>query len=396
MKGLKFMVKMHKRTRMKRTARLLAGAALAVTLAGCSWFGGSDRRNDPVELTAITPTVNASIAWRASVGSGTSYGFAPAIVGEAVYAAARDGKVVRVDAQTGNIVWSVQAADRLSAGVGANEQTVAVVTPQGMVIALDAATGQEQWRTRASSEVSVVPWVGRGVVVVRAGDYRVQAFNAANGERIWNVQRPGPALALRAPARMTEIQEFLLSGMPGGRLLAIEPGGGAVVWEGVVAVPRGASDLERVNDVVGMPIVRGDYLCAVAYQGRITCFNAEQGGRTIWANNFSSVVGMGGDDQRLVAPDNRSRVAAYELKEGTLQWRQDGFLNRQVTEPAVLANSVVFGDFEGYVHVLSAQTGEPTGRLNLGGGAMMAPVQVLGNGVLVQTGDSNLAFLRLN
>ena len=390
------MFEMRKVNQMKRSWRLLAGAALALSLAGCSWFGSSDRRNDPVELTPITPSVNVTIGWRTSVGSGTSYGFAPVIVGGAIYAAAQDGKVVRVDAQTGNTVWSQQVAPRLSAGVGADDQTVAVVTPAGMVIALDAATGQEKWRTRASSEVSVVPWVGRGVVVVRAGDYRVQAFNAANGDRIWNVQRPGPALALRAPARMTEIQEFLVTGMPGGRLLAIEPGGGAVVWDGVVAVPRGASDLERVNDVVGIPIVRGDLLCAVAYQGRITCFNAQEGGRTVWANNFSSVVGMGADDQRVVAPDNRSRVAAYDLKQGGQLWRQDGFLNRQVNEPALLGDSVVFGDFQGYVHVLSAQTGEPTGRLNVGGGAMMAPAQVLGNGVLVQTGDSNLVFLQLN
>jgi len=73
-----------------------------------------------------------------------------------------------------------------------------VVTNDAEVIAFDI-NGTEKWRAKASSEVSHTPWVGNGVVVVRAGDYRVQAFNAENGERLWNVQRPGPALALRAP-----------------------------------------------------------------------------------------------------------------------------------------------------------------------------------------------------
>lgn len=371
---------------------LLAASAMSLAVVGCA---SSDSRNEPAELTQYTPTVSPAVGWRVPVGSGTSYGFAPAIVGDAVYAASRDGKVVRIDATQGAAVWNRQVANELSAGVGSDGQTVAVVTPEGEVIALDA-NGQEKWRAKASSEVSVVPWVGDGVVVVRAGDYRVQAFNAANGERIWNVQRPGPALALRAPSRMSVVQGLILSGMPGGRLLAIEPGSGAVVWEGIVAVPRGASDLERVNDVVGIPVVRGDLLCAVAYQGRVTCFNVKEGGRTVWANNLSSIVGMGADNVRAYVPDNRDRVHAYELEDGDTVWLQDALLNRRLTEPGVIGAWVVVGDLDGYVHALSSGSGELGGRISVGGGAMSAPVQNMSGGALVQAGDSSVVFIQLN
>ena len=367
-------------------------AALSVTLVGCA---GSDNRNEPAELTEFTPTVQTSTAWRVSVGSETTYGFAPMIVGNTIYAASSDGKVARINGLEGTTVWNKEVASELAAGVGADDQTVAVVTRGGEVIALDT-NGQEKWRAQASSEVSVVPWVGNGVVVVRAGDYRVQAFNAANGERIWNVQRPGPALALRAPARMNEVQGLVLTGMPGGRLLAIVPGSGAVVWEGIVAVPRGASDLERVNDVVGQPLVIGDLLCAVAYQGRVTCFNVAEGGRTVWANNFSSIVGLAADDTRVYVPNNRDRVHAYGLQDGEAVWVQDALLNRRLTEPAVVAGSVVTGDLDGYVHALSAATGELAARLSVGGGAMVAPVQSFNGGALVQAGDSSLVLIRLN
>ena len=379
--------------RRSRSALTVIGAlAVAITLAGCA---GSDNRNEPRELTPLTPTVQTSVAWRAPVGSQTSYGFAPAVVGDTVYAASTDGNVARIDGSNGAIVWNTKVANALSAGVGADADTVAVATADGEVIALDA-NGTEKWRTQASSEVSVVPWVGEGVVVVRAGDYRVQAFNAANGERIWNVQRPGPALALRAPSRMNEVQDLVLAGMPGGRLLAIVPGSGAVVWEGIVAVPRGASDLERVNDVVGQPLVMGDLLCAVAYQGRVTCFNAAEGGRTVWANNISSVVGLAADQSQVYVPDSRSRVHAYGLQDGEPAWVQDALLNRRLTEPAVVAGSVVTGDLDGYVHALSAATGELAARLNVGGDAMFAPVQSFNGGALVQTGDSSVVLIRLN
>lgn len=371
---------------------LWVASAASLVLAGCA---GSDKRNDPAELTQYTPTVTASVVWRVPVGSGTTYGFAPAIVGDTVFAASRDGKVARIDLNSGATVWNQQVAQRLSAGVGSDGQTIAVVTPEGQVIALDA-NGDVKWRAQASSEVSVVPWVGDGVVVVRAGDYRVQAFNAANGERIWNVQRPGPALALRAPARMSQIQGLVLSGMPGGRVLAIEPRAGAVVWEGIVAVPRGASDLERVNDVVGMPMVRGDLLCAAAYQGRVTCFNAKEGGRTVWANDLSTTVGLNVDTVRVYVPDNRDRVHAYKLQDGETVWLQDALRNRRLTEPGIVGSWIVMGDLEGYVHALSSDTGELAGRLSVGGGPMSAPVQSAAGGALVQAGDSSVVLIRLN
>lgn len=381
--------------RRLRSLRGLATVCLTLALGGCSWFSGSDNRNDPTPLAQITPTANMAIVWQAPVGSGTTYGFAPAIVGDTVFAASRDGHVAKINATDGSVVWNQKVTKELSSGVGSDGRTVVVVTPEGEVIALDG-DGQVKWRAQASSEVSVVPWVDKGVVVVRAGDYRVQAFNAENGERIWTVQRPGPALALRAPARMNEIQGLVLTGMPGGRLLAIEPGSGAVVWEGIVAVPRGASDLERVNDVVGLPIVQGEILCAVAYQGRVSCFNAKEGGRTIWANNISSVVGMAADGRQVYVPDQRSKLVAFTLLDGKPVWTQNALLNRRVTEPATTGRFVVTGDLEGFVHALASDTGAIAARMNVGGNAMLAPVQAVNGGVIVQNGDSSIVRLRLD
>ena len=385
-------------TRAGASHRLCRGVLMGlmtVLIAGCSSWFKSDDRNDPMTLTTFPQKTEASVSWRAPVGSGSSYGFAPAVVGNNVYAASTSGHVARIDLTTGATVWNVQLDKKLSAGVGADESTVVVVTPQAEVIALDA-DGKEKWRVKASSEVNHTPWVGKGVVVVRAGDYRVQAFNAENGDRIWSVQRPGPALSLRAPSRMAFTQDLIITGIPGGRLLAIEPATGAAIWEGIVAVPRGASDLERVNDIVGIPSVQGDLLCAVAYQGRVTCFDIANGGATTWANNFSSIVGLAIDAKHVYVPDARSTISAFELKEGAVAWRQAALRNRRVTEPAVLGDALVLGDFEGFVHVLSTANGAFMARVAVGGGVMLSPVQSTPQGALVQAGDSSVSLIRLN
>lgn len=379
---------------MRELIRIAVLVAAAALVSGCSWFA-SDDRNQPSPLTTFAPQISATVAWRAPVGSGTTYGFAPAIVGDSVFAASSNGNVARIDLATGATVWNKNVARQLSAGVGSDGQAVVVATPDGEIITLDV-DGTEKWRTKATSEVNITPWVGSGVVVVRSGDYRVQAFNAVNGERIWSVQRPGPALALRAPSRMMTTQNLIIAGMPGGLLLAIEPATGAVVWEGIVAVARGASDLERVNDVVGIPIAEGDKLCAVAYQGRVACFDVKTGGSTAWTHNFSSVVGIAADARHVYVPDVRDNISAFAMGDGKAVWRQEALRNRRLNEPAVFGNSVVLGDFEGHVHVLSADKGELMARVAIGGGAMLAPTQRSPQGVVVQAGDSSISLIRLN
>ena len=375
--------------------RLVWLSALLLALAGCSLWSGDDGRYNPTPLTEYKPGLSASIAWKAQIGKGSGIGFVPEVVGSIVYAAAADGSVGKFDLASGTPVWVSKVDKKLLAGVGSDGKTTAVVTSDGTVVALDD-NGQIKWRTRASSEVTVPPVVGLGVVVVRSGDYRVQAFNAETGERIWSVQRPGPALALRAPARMLLLEGLVISAIPGGKLIAINAVSGDVQWEGTVALPKGSTDLERVNDVVGLPALSGTLLCAVAFQGRVVCFDIAAGGRTVWSKDFSSSVGLGSDAAQLYVPNEHDAISAYGLKNGGLAWRQDALRNRKLTSPAVLSGAIAVGDLEGFVHFLSPADGQLLARILVGGGAIQAPLVSTPQGILVQSGDGLLVLIRLN
>jgi outer membrane protein assembly factor BamB len=375
--------------------RLVWLSALLSALTGCALWTGDDGRYKPTPLTEYKPGLSASIGWKAQIGKGSGIGFVPEVVGSIVYAAAADGSVGKFDLASGAPVWLAKVDKKLLAGVGSDGKTTAVVTSDGTVVALDD-NGQVKWRTKASSEVTVPPVVGLGVVVVRSGDYRVQAFNAETGERIWSVQRPGPALALRAPARMLLLEGLVISAIPGGKLIAINAVSGDVQWEGTVALPKGSTDLERVNDVVGLPALSGTLLCAVAFQGRVICFDIAAGGRTVWAKDFSSSVGLGSDATQLYVPNEHDAISAYGLKNGGLAWRQDALRNRKLTSPAVLPGAVAVGDLAGFVHFLSPTDGQLLARILVGGGAIQAPLVPTPQGILVQSGDGLLVLLRLN
>lgn len=375
--------------------RLVVLPSLLLALTGCALWTGDDGRYNPTPLTEFKPGLSARIAWKAQIGKGAGIGFVPQVVGSVVYAAAADGSLGKFDLASGAPAWMAKVDKKLSAGVGSDGTTTAVVTADGTVVAFDD-NGQIKWRSKASSEVTVPPVVGLGVVVVRSGDYRVQAFNAETGERIWSVQRPGPALALRAPARMLLLEGLVISAIPGGKLIAINAVSGDVQWEGTVAPPKGSTDLERVNDVVGLPALSGTLLCSVAFQGRVVCFDIAAGGRTVWSKDFSSSVGLGSDATQLYVPNEHDAISAFAQKNGGLAWRQDALRNRKLTSPAALPGAIAVGDLAGFVHFLSPVDGQLLARILVGGGAIQAPLVATPQGILVQSGDGLLVLIGLN
>jgi outer membrane protein assembly factor BamB len=382
---------------MRMTATLFRNAALGLSLlalSGCGLFSQSDARYDPAPLTDYAADVAVSVRWSASVGSGGGYEFAPQVVGDQVYAATPSGVVSSLALSSGAVRWRTDL-DKLSAGVGSDGRTTAVVATDGTVIALDE-NGVEKWRAQASSAVSIPPAVGAGVVVVRSTDYRIQAFDAASGEPRWNIQRPGPALALRTSIRMLIMGDVVISGLPNGRMLIIDAQSGTVRWEGSISTSRGASDLERINDVVGAPLALGPTLCGVSYQGRIVCFDVSQGGRPIWEHTFSSATGMTGDEQQIYAVNQRDVVYAFGLHDGHESWKQDALLNRRLSTPAVFGEAVAVGDYQGYVHFLSRRDGHLLARLQVGGGPIVSPLVATPQGVLAQTSGGNLILVGMH
>ncbi|MVW72217.1 MULTISPECIES: outer membrane protein assembly factor BamB [unclassified Bordetella] len=382
--------------RFPRAVRCAAFAASLMVLGGCSLFSSNDDRYEPAPLTEYAPGLSVRSVWSTSIGSGSGLGFVPAVVGDQVYAATPNGMVVKVDLASGRTLWKADADMKLSAGPGSDGTTTVVASPTGALVAFDD-TGKVKWKAQASSDVDIPPAVGYGAVIVRSGDYRIQAYNVETGERLWSLQRPGPALALRSSAQMVLAEGLVITGMPGGKLLAINVGSGNVQWEGTVATPRGTSDLERLTDVVGEPqLAPPGLLCAVAYQGRIVCFNVSQGGRPMWAKDYSSASGMVIDGRFAYAPDQNSVVNAFALDNGNNVWKQSALKNRKLTAPAALNGAIAVGDLDGYVHFLSSSDGSLLARMSVGGGAIVSPLQATPSGVLVQTGNGNLVLLGIN
>ena len=364
---------------------------LVTTLASCSMFSSKKPRVEPAPLVNFKPSLTVRTLWQADLGRAGTPFLAPAFTDGKVYAAGSDGKVVALDAASGRQVWSVTVDADIAAGVGADTATVVVASARGTVFAFDAATGKQRWKVKASTEVLSAPAVGSGVVVVRSMDNKIVAYDVESGERRWVVQRTAPALVLRAAPGIVINDGVAFIALPAGRLLAINTATGTARWDAPVAEPRGATELERVADVSGVPALLGREVCATAYQGRIACVDTGNGSLR-WAREFSADVGPAMDQRYVFAADELGSLAGFSRDTGGSLWRSTALRGRGLSAPVSFGRAVVVGDKEGYLHFLSREEGAMLARTSVGAQVRAAPV-VTGANLVVQTVEGKLIAL---
>lgn len=365
--------------------------ASVLALSGCQtvsniydgWFGAAPKQK-AAELVQFQARANARIVWQADVGSAGRGAFYPAISGNTVYAGGMSGQISAFAASSGASQGQFDAGMPLSGGIGQGVGLVLAGTAKGEVLAFEPS-GKLAWKTQLTGEVLSPPSGADGVVVVRTGDGRIYGLNATDGKQRWTYQRALPTLAVRSFAGVVVNRGAVFAGFPGGRLVAIALQTGNVGWESVVALPKGTTELERVSDVTSYPVIDGGQICAVAYQGRVACFDPVRGD-TLWARDVSSLAGLGLDARAAYVTDDRSAILAFDRGNGASLWKQDKLNGRWASAPLALGRHVVVGDFEGYVHVMSREDGSFVARVATDGSAIQVPPVALDlSTFLVQT-----------
>lgn len=371
---------------MSIRARLLA-LIFSAFLAGCTFYnplvGRPDPKTMPAELQEISNSLPIRTSWTVNVGESGVYQFRPAYVGNNIFAASANGTIVKVDGKAGNKLWQISANAELTSGVAAADGVVVVTGKKGTVFAYDD-NGSPLWSAQASSEILVTPAVGFGLVVVRSIDNKISAFDIQSGVKKWSVDRPLPPLTLRNASGLTITSKFVYVGLPGGRLAALALNNGSIKWEVVVGEPKGATELDRIADVSGKPVLIGDDACAVSFQGRVVCFDASSGA-VRWEKKISSEVGMDVDELYAFVSDASGGISAYSRNGGASAWRNDQLNNRHLSAPVSFGRAVAVGDFEGYVHFLSRTDGAFIGRTSTDGSQILAAPIVAGSNLIVQT-----------
>ena len=372
-----------------RITQKLVGVGMLALMAGCSTlnsinpFASKSKGNVPAPLVELKAAMAVRTAWKFDIGKAQDFVFSPALAGTSVLVASGDGSIARVDAASGKQIWRIKADKLLSAGVGTDGTMLAVGAVKGGVMTFDM-DGKPLWSAQVSSEELSAPVVGQGFVVVRSIDNRIVGFDAKTGEKKWTVQRPSPPLTLRNAPGMVIAGKDVIVAQPGGKLLALILATGAQRWEVAVGQSRGATELERVTDIGGTPVVIEGDVCAVSYQGRAGCFDLLTG-TARWTKEVSSDVGVAVDQRFVFAADDKGAITAFNRESGASAWKNDKLGYRRLSTPVSYGRAVAVGDYQGFIHFLSREDGAFLARAATDGSAVMATPLVAGSNLIFQT-----------
>lgn len=371
--------------------RSVVALACVLLTAACS---SMPTGREPAELHSFKESAVFEKRWNRDVGDVDNAGLQPAVTSNAVYAANAEGELYRLDPVNGSKIWKVKSGFKISGAVGAGEGYVVIGGLRSELAAYDA-DGKLRWLTRVSSEVLSAPQIVDGLVLVRTSDGRIAALSLQDGSRQWLYERATPTLIVRNHAGVVVRRGVVYAGFAAGKLVAINLSNGALIWESAVSQPRGNTELERISDITSLPVVDGESVCAVAFQGRLACFDSKQGAM-LWSREVSSDKGLSLAGKVLFATDADGTVLAMDKASGSTVWKNDQLFMRQVSAPYLTDKYVVVGDFEGRLHALSRVDGSLVARAKTDGSkTLFAPVQ-LGKGFVLQTRDGGVYSVEIN
>lgn len=356
-------------------------------LGGCGFFktGSKSDKEDVVKLSLdYDAEVKLSVQWSRKIGKGLGKKYVkntPAIAADRIFVADAYGLVVALNRFNGDRIWDAQIgkpdrrrlldltdrsdASFVAGGVGVGRGLVLVGTVRGHLVALSITDGTEVWRQLLSGEVLAPATVASEVIIVQTGDGKMSALEVEDGATRWTFVTQPPALLLRGTASPALSPPYVISGFANGSVAAVEIASGLPVWEQRVTLPEGTTDIDRMVDVDGRPIIIERFVYAASHQGKVRAMNRESGD-IIWEAAEPSFHALAHNADHIFVVRDDNEIVAIHRESGDELWRQPKLQSVTLTDPLVYEDYLVVADHKGFIHVLAQDDGRLVGSRRLG------------------------------
>ncbi|MDK9423267.1 outer membrane protein assembly factor BamB [Pectobacterium carotovorum] len=393
---------------MQLRKTLLVGLVSVALLSGCSLFNSEEDVVTMSPLPQVENQFTPTKVWNSSVGSGIGEFYSnlhPAWQDNRVFAADRRGTVKAMDLSDGKEIWRADLSEKtnffsrnnpalLSGGVTVSGNHVYVGSERAQVYALNAEDGTPVWQTKVAGEALSRPVVSDGVVLIHTSNGMLQALNEADGAIKWSVNLDMPTLSLRGESAPTTAFGAAIVGGDNGRVNAVMINQGQLIWQQRISQPSGATEIDRLNDVDTTPVVAGEVVYALGYNGNMTALDLRSG-QVLWKRELGSVHDFIIDGDRIYLVDQDDRFVALNTNGGVSLWRQSDLLHRNLTAPALYNGYLVVGDTEGYLHWLNTADGRFVAQQKVDSSGFLSKPVVASDKLLIQAKNGDVyAFTR--
>ena len=306
-----------------------------------------------------------------------------------VFAVSPNGEVTAFNGK--QKLWQKKISkDGLSSGVEAGDGILVVGNQKGQLFALDQQTGEQRWSAQLTGALLAPSLIHAGRVVSVTNDGTVYSHEIASGKQAWTYNLPNVQFSLRGQAAPVALDaRNVLIASSNAYIYVLDTLSGAPKLQRRVAVSDGRSDIQKLIDIDGDPVVAGQFIVTTSYQGQVTVFDlASQ--QVIWSEESSSTQRPEVSGNAVFVAQNNGKISAYEITTGRTIWENDQLLNRQLSNPVVLAGQLVVGDLDGVLHLIDPASGQIVGRSKTSG--EVRTLRVIDNQLYVSTRKGALSI----
>jgi len=355
---------------VKKAVKILVAGIAALSLSSCSWISGyfdsPDNSEPPAELVEFKPDASLVESWYLDVDEGSkNLNLQVALSDTTAYVIDSRGLLSAIDFEKGNVLWSRKTAVKVRSGPVYDNGVLYLGTRDAELVALSAdkvkVPDEVLWRTTLSSEVLALPTITDNNVIVRMSDGRITAVSKVDGRHVWSYQRRQPLLTLRGVSRPLSNGNQVVVGLDDGHMVSLTEDTGQVTWDKAVAVPRGATELQRIVDLDADPVIDQGAIFVSSYSGKLSALSLDSG-QPLWSRDLSIHAGIAISGAHVIVIDEKDYIWAIDRRTGASYWKQDMLRARHLGAPIILGDYVLVADFEGYVHAFNIKDGHLSDR----------------------------------
>lgn len=361
---------------------------LFLFLAGCSGF--QRKVNEWNNRTASKREFQVRKLWVRGTTEKDNVGFrkinrmTPVLVGNMIIQAnALDG-IVALNRDTGNLIWRLQIPNGAEPSAAVIRDRLFIGASDGNFYSVDLKDGHVLWAFQTRAENLGEPTLEDGIVYFISGNNVVYALDATSGKQVWLYSRQDTsAFSIRGGSKPAYKDGKLYIGSSDGSLLALDAKNGSAIWEVQL------NHNKKFRDIDASPVVDGDRLYVPSYDDKLYCVSLAQG-EILWrveGGGYSAVTVL---EDKIIYPTSGGEVMALRRTNGDRLWTYK-VPNGIATQVKVLKGILVFGESQGRIQFVEANTGRVMNGFEPGRGILSSPqIDDKKNQVYFISGEANL------
>ncbi len=381
--------------RTLKTTIWTGSLASTLLMIGCT----KDNTPPPTPLSQIVPSeIQIKTLWsrQPTVGTDGEYlKLGSALYNNMLVTSGYHGKVALMNPSNGQLIWETRLPGHTSAIPALNADDIFVGTTDGTLYALSTQNGKIQWQVALPSIILGAPAAVSDAVVIQAHNSTVEAFASDTGKMLWSSDNTSPNLSLYGNSSPLIFNGTAYIGFDNGQMGAYDLYQGTETWQIPVAIPSSPDIVNNLVDLDGTPVQDNGAIFATSYHGSLSAINAPNG-QIIWQKKLSSFQGPAVANNKIFATDETGIVYGVDESTGQILWQQKSLQYRFVSAPVVMGNTVIVGDYAGYVHFLAMNDGHELARINVSSDGIRAvPLVYNGNTLIVTSNDGRITALQI-